>query len=58
MSLTTVTVQLNPHLLGPLDRYAADHGLSRDFVLAVAIDQFLSDPDNHLAKANVAGGGS
>ena len=46
MSKVRVIAHINPLLLEPLDKYAASHGLSRDFILAVAIDQFLSDPDN------------
>lgn len=50
MSKVAVVAHINPLLLEPLDRYAASHGLSRDLVLAVAIDQFLSDPDNRVIQ--------
>lgn len=46
MAKKQVSIQLNVLLLEPLQNYATANGLSLDFVIAVAIDQFLSDPDN------------
>lgn len=46
MSMKQITVKINELILGPAQEYAAEFDLSLDFVVGVALDQFLADPDN------------
>lgn len=48
MSKMVRMIQFNELLLDRLRDYASKNGLTVDFVIAVAVDQFLDDADYHL----------